>query len=118
MKIPKLLKPPKPRELTPAEAAAKERNDEKLFESYPHGTLALMAAGCGFIAVVTLSIELATASTHAMALEIPVRYLSLPLGVGTMILAGLVARISWKYAAPALIFGAIYWIGCTGGLFL
>lgn len=118
MKIPNIFKPPKPRELTPAEAAAKERNDENLFESYPHGTLALMAAGCGFIAVATLLIELATANTHAMTLEIPVRYLSLPMGVGTMILAGLVARANWKYAMPALALGIVYWTACVAGLFV
>lgn len=115
MNIPNIFKPPK-RPKPSGDAAAGELNDQNLFESYPHGTLALMAAGCGFIAVATLAIELVTANTHAMALEIPVRYLSLPLGVGTMILAGLTARANWLYALPALAFGAIYWVICAAGL--
>lgn len=114
MNLPNIFKLPKRKK--PSPEAAKQLNDENLFESYPHGTLALMAAGCGFIAVGTLLLELFTASTHAMALEIPVRYLSMPLGVGTMILAGLVARVSWTYALPALAFGTIYWVTCAVGL--
>ena len=94
----------------------KELNDEKLFASFAEESLALMAAGCGFIAVITLLIEVFTAQTHAMALEIPVQFLSLPLGVATMILAGLVARTNWKYAIPALGFGATYWIVLVIGL--
>ncbi len=97
---------------------AQELHDEPLFGSYPHATLAFMAAGCGAIAVTTLVIELATGLALTTALELPVPYLSLPVGVGTMILAGLVARNSWRYAVPALALGGLYWVAAVIGLFL
>lgn len=91
---------------------------EKLFGSYPQATLAFMAAGCGFIAVATLFLELMTSRVLAVALEMPIAFLSLPMGVATMILAGLTARTSWKHAAPALAFGAVYWVSFVAGLFI
>lgn len=83
---------------------------ENLFESYPHATLALMSAGCGFIAVTTLFIELWTTRAHALMLDIPVSFISVPIGVATVVLAGLVARENWKYAVPAIALGGIYWL--------
>ena len=85
------------------------KNNQPLFASYADETLAFMAAGCGFIAVMTLFIELYTAQVHALALEMPTPFLSLPLGVGTMILAGLTARVNRSYAIPAVMFGVTYW---------
>ncbi len=86
------------------------KNNEKLFESYPHATLAMMAAGCGFIAVTTLMMEVLTSQIHALVLELPVHFVSIPMGVATMVIAGLVARTNWKYALPALGFGVVYWV--------
>ena len=94
----------------PRPAKAKATNSEKLFESYPHGTLALMGAGCGFIALTTLFMELFTAQIHAAALEMHIPFISLPMGVATMVLAGLTARANRKYALPALGFGVAYWM--------
>lgn len=85
------------------------KNNEALFESFPHTTLAMMAAGSGVIAVVTLIMEILTSQAHAMALALPLHFVSLPMGVATMILAGLVARANWRYALPALGLGVIYW---------
>ncbi len=85
-------------------------NSEKLFESFPYETLALMGAGGGAIAVTTLFLELYTSQIHAVALEMSIPFVSLPMGVATMILAGLTARANWKYALPALAFGLTYWV--------
>lgn len=92
----------------------KAENVENLFESFPHGTLALMGAGCGFIATTTLFMELFTSQIHATALEMQIPFISLPMGVATMVLAGLTARANKKYALPALVFGIVYWMTYLG----
>ena len=102
----------------PTAQTTENKEFENLFGSFPHATLALMAAGSGFIAVTTLFFEMYTAQIHAMALEMPVAFVSLPMGVATMILAGLTARQSWKHALPALAFGALYWVTYLAGLFV
>ncbi len=94
----------------------KAKHSEKLFESFPHGTLALMGAGCGFIATTTLFMELWTAQILATALEMPIPFISLPMGVATMILAGLIARTNKKYALPTLAFGVTYWMTYLGSM--
>ena len=101
-----------------AEAKTESKNDEKLFASYPHATLAFMAAGCGVIAMGTLVAEMFTAQAHAAAIAFPTHFLSVPIGAATVILAGLTARASWKYAAPALVFGAAYWMTYLGWMVL
>ena len=83
---------------------------EGLFGSYPTGTLTLMSVGAGLIAVVTLVMEILTSQIHAQALELSFAFVSVPMGVATMILAGLVARMNWRYALPALSFGVVYWV--------
>lgn len=87
---------------------------EKLFESFPHATLALMAVGCGFIALGTLFVEMYTAQLHASVIGFPAHFLSVPMGVATMILAGLVARVQLRFAVPALVFGGAYWLTYLG----
>lgn len=94
----------------PSRPKGKPKNNERLFESYPHVTLAMMGVGCGFIAVVTLLMEVLTSQVHALVLELPVHFVSLPMGVATMVLAGLVARANWRYALPVLGFGTAYWL--------
>jgi hypothetical protein len=93
-------------------------NNEKLFESFPHGTLAMMGAGCGVIAVMTLFMELITSQLHASVLELGFGFISMPMGVATMILAGLVARTNVKYAVPALMLGSIYWVSYLAWIFV
>ena len=94
----------------PTEAQEEKKSPEKLFESYPHATLAFMAAGCGVIAVGTLLVEMFTAQVHASAIAFPTQFVSVPVGAATMILAGLVARANFRYALPALAFGISYWL--------
>lgn len=98
----KLPAPPRP--------SAPIKNNEKLFESFPHGTLAFMSVGCGLIAVATLFMEILTHQIHAIALGLPFGFISLPMGVATMVLAGLMARTNLKYALPSLLFGISYWV--------
>lgn len=88
---------------------APKRQMQGLFEAYPHGTLAAIATGAGFIAVATLGIEILTQQWLAKAVELNIAFLSMPLGVATMILAGLTARGRVLYAVPAVLFGTIYW---------
>lgn len=97
-----------------AEANAESTSPEKLFESYPHATLAFMAAGCGVIAMGTLVTEMVTAQAHASAIAFPAHFVSVPIGAATVILAGLTARASLKYAVPALVFGVAYWVTYLG----
>lgn len=85
------------------------KNVEKLFESFPHGTLAFMATGCGVIAVATLGLEVWTGRVHAAALGVPFVFVSAPLGVATAVLGGLMARVKWTWALPALSFSVAYW---------
>ena len=86
------------------------RKLEGLFGSYPEGTLALMSVGAGLIAVATLAMEILTRQIHAEVLELSFAFVSVPMGVATMILAGLVARMNWRFALPALSFGILYWV--------
>lgn len=87
---------------------------ENLFDSYPVGTLALMGAGSGVIAVVTLLMELMTSQVHATAAGFPVPFVSMPMAVATMVLAGLIAKHNRRYAMPALILGSAYWLAYAG----
>ncbi len=86
------------------------KHNEKLFESFPHGTLAMMSVGAGLIAVVTLMMELVTNQLHAGALDLAFGFVSVPMGVATMVLAGLMARVNLRYALPALVLGVGYWV--------
>ena len=98
----------------PARADEIKVDPENLFESYPVGTMALMGAGSGLIAVVTLGMELLTSQVVASAGGFPLPFVSMPMAVATMVLAGLVAKHNTKYALPALIFGTLYWVGYAG----
>lgn len=82
---------------------------EKFFESFPHGTLAFMAIGCGVIAVATLGLEIWTGQVHAAALGVPLGFVSAPLGVATILLSGLVAQVNWRWALLAVSFSVAYW---------
>ncbi|MBA2661527.1 MAG: hypothetical protein H0U74_04485 [Bradymonadaceae bacterium] len=82
---------------------------EGLFAAFPHGTLAALAAGTGAIAVFTMLIELFTQQSMARAMAFEISFISLPLGVATMILAALTARHRMIYALPALLLGIAYW---------
>jgi hypothetical protein len=86
------------------------KNNEQLFESFPHGTLALMGIAAGVIAVTTLAMEILTERLHAGVLELAFGFVSVPMGVATMILAGLMARTHLKLALPALFLGLAYWV--------
>ncbi|MFU8802186.1 MAG: hypothetical protein ACNA8W_00115 [Bradymonadaceae bacterium] len=88
---------------------APKREMQGLFEAFPHGTLAAIATGAGFIAVCTLAIEIVTRQWLANAVALNISFLSLPLGVATMVLAGLTARGRVLYAVPAVLFGTLYW---------
>lgn len=87
-----------------------ERNIERLFDSYPHGTLAFMAAGCGVIAVATLGLEVWTGQVLARALGMSSGFVSAPLGVATVVLSALLARVQWRWAFVALGLGVAYWV--------
>lgn len=91
-------------------AGASPKKLETLFESYPNATLAMMAGGCGAIAVLTLIMEILSGQIHAQALSLPFHFVSAPLGVATLILGVLTFRGERKYALPALIFGGSYWL--------
>ncbi len=93
---------------------AEKKSPEKLFDSYPEGTLSFMGAGCGVIAVGTLFAEIFTTQAHVSAIGFPGEFLSVPIGAATVILAGLMARTNWKYAMPALVLGITYWVTYLG----
>lgn len=94
------------------------KKPEGLFGSYPDVTLALMGAGAGLIAVITLIMEILTSQIHAAVLELSFAFVSVPMGVATMIIAGLVARANLRYALPALVLGITYWVTYFTWLFL
>lgn len=86
------------------------KHSQKLFEAFPHATLALMGIAAGLIAVATLGMEIATSQLHASALDFSLGFVSVPMGVATMVLAGLMARTSVRMAMPALLLGVAYWV--------
>ena len=86
------------------------KHSQKLFEAFPHGTLAMISIAAGMIAVTTLAMEIATQQLHAAALDLSLGFVSVPMGVATMILAGLMARTSVRMALPALLLGVTYWV--------
>ncbi|RDV37710.1 hypothetical protein DV096_11350 [Bradymonadaceae bacterium TMQ3] len=98
--------PPRPRPLPEGERPKLQ----KLFGSYANGTLALMGVAAGVIALATLGLEIFFESPLTAALGLPIPYMSMPLGLGTVVLGGLMARASWKLALPALLMGAAYWV--------
>ncbi|RAL19997.1 hypothetical protein DL240_19295 [Lujinxingia litoralis] len=104
-KLPKLPMPPRPQPLPPGERPRLQH----LFGSYARGTLAMMGAACGLIAVATLGLELAFPVGLTQALGLPIPYMSMPLGVATLVLGGLMARQDRLYALPALLLGLLYW---------
>ncbi len=81
---------------------------QNLFEAYPHGTLVAMGVGCGTIAVCTLIVELLTHRAAIAASGFQVSFLSLPLGVATLILGLLSTRYRLTYGLPALLLATIY----------
>lgn len=90
--------------------SARGRSSERLFESYPHGTLAFMAAGCGVIALATLGLEVWTGQVLAAALGMQSGFVSAPLGAATVVLSALVARVEWRWALMSLSCGVVYWM--------
>lgn len=80
-----------------------------LLSANPTAALALLAAGTGMVALVSLGIEILTGAAMARAANLGVAYLSAPLGVATLVLAGLSARQRPLWALPAVIMCVIYW---------
>ena|SRR5690554_915412 len=97
--------PPRPKPLPEGERPKLQ----KLFESYAHGTLALMGVAAGLIALATLALEIFFGVRLTEALGLPFAYMSMPMGAATVILGGLMARASWTMALPALLMGIAYW---------
>lgn len=81
-----------------------------LMSSSPVGALALLAVGTGFIALVSLGVEVWTGQALAKTFDLGVPFISAPLGVGTVIMAALTAKNSPKFALPSIICGALYWL--------
>jgi hypothetical protein len=88
---------------------APKRQLQGLFEAFPHGTLAAIATGAGVLAVFTLGLEIVTQQWLAKAVSVNIAFLSMPLGIATMVLAGLTARARVLYALPAVLCGVLYW---------
>lgn len=80
-----------------------------VMSSNPEAALALLAAGTGAIALVSIAVEVWTGQSMARTANLGVAYLSAPLGVGTLILAGLSARLKPLWSLPAIVMCAIYW---------
>jgi hypothetical protein len=80
-----------------------------LFSSHPTALLALLAAGTGVIALASIGVELLTDQSLAQSAQLGVSFVSLPLGVATIVLAALTARANIKWSLPALAFGLAYW---------
>ena len=77
-----------------------------LFGHSPTGQLAVLACACGLIALVSLVLELWTDRQLARALGLPL--ISLPLGLGTAVLAALTARHRPLFALPGLAMAIAY----------
>lgn len=71
--------------------------------------LALGAAGAGVIALVTLAGEIQTRQLPAELVGFERGFVSVPLGVATLLLAALAARTDLRYALPAALLGFVYW---------
>jgi hypothetical protein len=88
-------------------------NKEKppgLFSSSPVGLLAILAATTGTIALVSIGLELLTNQALAEFADWGIPFVSAPLGVGTLVLAGLTARYNPIWSAPAFVLGVAYWV--------
>lgn len=81
---------------------------QNLFQAFPHGTLVAMGIGAGTIAICTLGIELLTQRAAITASGFSVSFLSLPLGLATLILGALSTRYRLTYGLPALTLATIY----------
>lgn len=79
-----------------------------LFSSSPYAILALLAGGTGVVAVGSLGLEILTDRTMAQTMDLGISYLSLPLGIATLLLAGLTAADKPRWAAPSLVLGFVY----------
>jgi len=76
----------------------------------PTARLAFAAAGAALIALATLSVEIWTARFSARIIGFERGFLSMPLGATALVLAALTARTNWRYAAPAVLLGLVYWL--------
>lgn len=81
-----------------------------LMSSNPVGALALLAVGTGVIALASIGVELWTEQTLAQTAPLGVTFVSAPLGAATAILAALTAKNNIKWALPALVCAAAYWL--------
>lgn len=79
-----------------------------LWSSNPVGALALLAAGTGVIALVSIGVEIWTGQVLTQGTDFGMAFVSAPLGVATAILAGLTAKNNIKWASPALICAVLY----------
>jgi uncharacterized membrane protein YgdD (TMEM256/DUF423 family) len=95
-----------------ADTSGSEQSDEipGLFSSSPYAILALLAAGTGCVAVGALGLEIVTDRLLAKTMDVGVPYLSLPLGIATLILSGLTAFEKPRWASASLFFGIVYFL--------
>ena len=77
-----------------------------LFGQNPTGQLAVLAVACGMIALASLGLELWTDRSLARALGLPL--ISLPLGLGTLVVAALTSLRRPLYALPSLVLVLLY----------
>ena len=81
-----------------------------MFERLSAAKLAAMAAGAGFIAVATITVEILSGGLPARFLGFHGGFVSLPMGAAAPILAALTSRQRLGFAAPALALSALYWL--------
>jgi hypothetical protein len=87
-----------------------------LFTHFPFGTLATISVTCSVIGVVSLGLEIFAArlleqpSLGALA-GLPLHFVSIPMGVGGVALAGLLFTQGWRAQVVPFLSAAVYWVG-------
>lgn len=82
-----------------------------LFSSSPYAILAFLSIGTGLVALGSLGLEVLTDRWLAQNIDLQVKFLSLPLGVATLIIGGLTAIEKPRWAAPGIALGLAYLLG-------
>ncbi|MGM0558877.1 MAG: hypothetical protein ACQEVA_20990 [Myxococcota bacterium] len=97
---------------TPSNTSSGGSSDEipGLFSSSPYAILALLGSGTGCVAVGSIGLEILTDRWLAQTMDLGVTYLSLPLGIATLVLGGLTAADKQLWAVPSLLFGLVYFL--------
>ena len=80
-----------------------------MFDLHPTAKLAAIAGAAGFIAVVTILLEIMTGRLPAKMLGFTTGFVSLPIGASAPILAALTSRHNVRYAAPTIVLSVVYW---------